>query len=77
MTITYYKSQLDSLGFDFSAACETYREALYANQGMIDTPAPTAHFMVEPAVRRVSYPVENERRDDYVIDFQVIDDTVT
>jgi hypothetical protein len=70
MTLTVLKSQIG--GFDFPAAVESFRQELLEHRFTVDVPAPTAHPMIEGAVRRV--PVEGSA-DDFIADFEIVDDT--
>jgi hypothetical protein len=57
-----YLSELRAAGFEdadaFAGAVTAYVTALTAHQTEIGTPAPTAHVLVEHAVGRVQFPVE-------------------
>jgi hypothetical protein len=70
MTFKVYKSQL--AGVDFPEVVEEHRQALLAHRFTGDM-APHAHHMIEAAVRRV--PQGEGKPDDFVSDFEVIDDT--
>lgn len=70
MTFKVYKSQL--AGVEFAEVVEEFRQALLAHRFTGDA-APHAHHMIEAAVRRV--PQGEGQPDDFVADFEIIDDT--
>ncbi len=51
------RETLDTLGFDFAAAVSQYQSALAAHATSLGQPAPTAHPLVEAAVRAGGYEV--------------------
>lgn len=80
MTLRLSKSQVDGLGYDFSATVEQYRQAKLAhrfaplNDLGIGPPAPLTYPLVQAAVRRVP-PTLPDQPDDFVSDFVIEDDT--
>jgi hypothetical protein len=51
-----------------------YRQAMLAHRFTADA-APAAPGIIEAAVRRVQPPIEDGKPDDFVIDFEIVDDT--
>jgi hypothetical protein len=68
-------SYIKALPFDFGNAIEAHIKALKAHQTTVGEPAPIAHALVERAVRRVQYPIDAKKPDDFVADYTVVDDT--
>ena len=73
-TLKLKKSQVDALPFDFEKAVRDFIAAKEAHR-FTGGAAPTADAPVEAAVRRVQYPIEAEKPDDFVADYQIEDDT--
>jgi len=75
MTYQIFKSVVDGflLGYrvDYAAAVEAHRQALLAHRFTGDA-APTAPALIENAVRRVH---RDGEADDFVSDFEIVDDT--
>jgi hypothetical protein len=74
MTFQINKSEADALPFDFAEAVEAHRLALIEHR-QTGNATPTADPRVEAAVRRIIVPLEEGRPDDFVADFEIIDDT--
>jgi hypothetical protein len=74
MTLKLKKSQVDALPFDFEQAVRDFIAAKEAHRFTGDA-APSADALVEAAVRRVQYPIEDEKPDDFVADYEIEDDT--
>lgn len=74
MTLRIPKSQLATLGYDFAAAVVEHKAALDAHRFSGDA-RPRALQLVEDAIRREQYPVEEGKPDDFVIDYEIVDDT--
>jgi hypothetical protein len=74
MTFRILKSHVDALGYDFPAAVAAHIAALEAQRFNGQT-APRHDANVEAAVKRVQYPIEAKKPDDFVADFEIIDDT--
>jgi hypothetical protein len=73
-------SQLKAHGFAdeaaFSAAVAAHLAAHREHQQTVGVAAPSpASSIIEHAVRRVQYPIDAGKPDDFVADFEVIDDT--
>jgi hypothetical protein len=69
-------SHIKSLPFDFGGAVDAHIKALKAHQSTIGEAAPTPpHPLVERVIRRVQYPIDAKKPDDFVADFKVVDDT--
>lgn len=62
---------------DFDQAVADYIKALEAHRHTEDQPAPTAHPLVERVVLRVQYPIEDQKPDDFISNYEIIDDTPT
>jgi hypothetical protein len=73
MTAKFLKSDVDALPFRFADAVSEYIEAMDAHKFTVGIAAPIHHRMVQAAVRRVQY--EDQRPDDFVADYEIIDDT--
>jgi hypothetical protein len=73
MTARFLKSEIDALDFRFAAAVDEYIAAMDAHKFTVGVAAPIHHQMVQAAVRRVQY--EDRRPDDFVADYEIIDDT--
>lgn len=59
----------------FEADVETYRQALLAHRFTVDVPAPQArNHLIEAAVARVQYVIEDKKPDDFVLDYTIEDD---
>jgi hypothetical protein len=72
------KIRASQIGFDkegFATAVEKYIAALNAHRKTKGVAVPmAAHPLVEHAVRRIQYPVKHRRPDDFVADFEIVDD---
>lgn len=76
MTLKVALSQVKALPFDFETEVKTYIAALVAHQSTIGEPAPSApHSLVEHAVKRVQYGVDDGKPDTFVADYEIEDDT--
>ncbi|WP_457488948.1 hypothetical protein [Tardiphaga sp. P5_C10] len=74
MTFKINKSEVDALPFAFAEAVEAHRLALIEHR-QTGNATPTHDPRVEAAVRRVIVPLEEGRPDDFVTDYEIIDDT--
>ncbi|MGM4992699.1 hypothetical protein [Tardiphaga sp. 841_E9_N1_2] len=74
MTFQISKSQVDGLPYNFTDEVEKYQQAMLAHRFSGDA-APVAPGIIEAAVRRVQHPIEDGKPDDFVIDFEIVDDT--
>lgn len=74
MTLHLTKSQVYALPFDFAQAVREFIAAKEEHRVTGDA-APTADALVEAAVRRVQYPVDAGKPDDFVADYEIEDDT--
>lgn len=70
MTFKVLKSRIPD---DFAQQVEKFRIEKLRHRRTVNTPAPVAHPFVEAAVRRVV--VGKGHPDDFVVDFEVIDDS--
>jgi hypothetical protein len=69
-------SHVKALPFDFAAEVEKFRRAKLDHLSTVGEPAPSApHHWVEDAVRRVPGSIDPPRVDDFVADFEIVDDT--
>jgi hypothetical protein len=75
MTLHLTKSQIDALPFDFEQAVRDFIAAKEAHRSTCDPAPAAADLIVEAAVKRIQYPVEAERPDDFVADYEIEDDT--
>lgn len=75
MTVRFLKSEIDALPFRFADAVKEYIAAMNDHRRTVGVAAPSHHRWVEAAVSRVRYPVEEEKPDDFVEDYEIIDDT--
>ena len=76
MTIRIALSKIKALPFDFDAAVKEFIEAKKKHRTTVGEPSPNApHLFVEAAVRRVPGSIEEQRPDDFVADYEVVDDT--
>lgn len=74
MTFHIAKSVVAKLGYDFESAVKEHIKALEDHRISGDA-APHSYPEVEVAVRRVQYPVDQEKPDDFVADYVIDDDT--
>lgn len=74
MTLELKKSEVDALPFNFEEAVQSFIAAKMAHRFTGDA-APVSHPIVEMAVRRVQYPIDAKKPDDFVADYVIIDDT--
>jgi hypothetical protein len=74
MTLKLKKSQVDNLPFNFEQAVLDFIAAKEAHRFTGDA-APSAVALVEAAVRRVQYPIDAGKPDDFVADYEIEDDT--
>ncbi len=73
MTVKVLKSHIGSS--PFAAEVEDYRQRLLAHRFTVDVPAPmAASAMVEECIKRVQYPIEDQKPDDFVADYEIVDD---
>jgi hypothetical protein len=76
MTLKLSLSQVKSMPFDFEAAVQDFIGAKKHHQSTDGEPAPSArHQMVEAAVKRVPGSIDPPRPDDFVADYEIVDDT--
>lgn len=72
MTVQIPKSQVPD---DFADRVEAFRQALLRHRTTRGVAVPTAHHLIEQCVRRVQYPIKDKKPDDFVADFEIVDDT--
>ncbi len=71
-------SQVKAMSIDFEAAVAAHIKALEEHRFTEGEPAPAVpHALVEAAVERKQYPVEDGRPDDFVPAYRIIDDSPT
>jgi hypothetical protein len=76
MTLKLALSQIKALPFDFVGTVDAFIAAKKVHQSTENVPAPGApHPWVEQAVRRLPGSIEPPRPDDFVADYEIIDDT--
>jgi hypothetical protein len=76
MTMKIALSQVKALPFDFEAAVTAFIKAKKDHRSTEGVPAPSApHPYIEAAVVRVPGSIEEHRADDFVADYEIIDDT--
>jgi hypothetical protein len=76
MPLQIMLSQVKSLPFDFAEAVQEYIAAKKHHQTTEGQPAPGApHQMVEAAVKRVPGSIDPPRADEFVADYEIVDDT--
>jgi hypothetical protein len=74
MTFKIAKSAIAALPYDFAEAVKEFQR-LKLDHRFTGDAAPRADFIVEAAVRRVQYPIGEQKPDDFVVDYEVVDDT--
>lgn len=74
MTLKLKKSQIDALPFDFEQAVRDFIAAMEAHRFTGDA-APVADALVEAAVKRIQYPIDAGKPDDFIADYEIEDDT--
>lgn len=74
MTLKLKKSQVDNLPFNLEQAVADFITAKELHR-FTGNAAPTADGLVEQAVKRVQYPIEEKKPDDFVADYEIEDDT--
>lgn len=75
MTMQIPLSQVRATGLDFDAAVQAFVQAKRDHRFTIDEPAPVAaHPLVEAVVRRLPATAPGQP-DDFVADYEIIDDT--
>jgi hypothetical protein len=74
MALTLLKSQIDALPYNFDEEVGKFIAAKEAHR-FEGGHAPSLHSLVESAVKRVQYPIEAKKPDDFVRDYEIIDDT--
>jgi hypothetical protein len=72
-------SQVKGSGFadasSFVAAVDGHITALRRHQTTVGEASPSAHALIERSVRRVQFPIKDGKPDDFVPDYEIIDDT--
>jgi hypothetical protein len=74
MTLKLRKSEIENLPFNFE---QEVRDFIAAKEAHCFTgnAAPTTYPLVEQAVRRVQYPIDAKKPDDFIADYEIEDDT--
>lgn len=71
-----FLSQTKALPFDFEKAVAAYVQELQDHRFTEDAAAPSVpHPLVAAAVSRKQHPIEDEKPDDFVADYEIVDDT--
>ena len=70
MTARISKSYIDGPVEGFAERVEAFLKSKRDHRDTIDVPAPTEHPLIEACIRRV----RGTERDDYVSDYQIVDD---
>jgi hypothetical protein len=73
MTYRILKSRVAALGYDFASEVEKYIAALEAHR-FSGNAAPTSYPDVEAAVARKQYPIADQKPDDFVADYEIVND---
>lgn len=71
MSIKLYRSKLPP---DFEAQVEAFRQALLKHRFMKKVAAPTAPRYVEACIVRVRYPIKDKKPDDFITDYEIVED---
>jgi len=75
MAAQFKKSQIDALPFRFEEELERHIKAMEGHRfAEVGIAAPFSHPMIHAAIRRVQYPVNENKPDDFVADYEIIDD---
>lgn len=74
MTMRIPLSQVRAAGLDFAADVQAFVQAKLDHRFTVGEPAPVAHPLVEAVVHRVPA-TEPGQPDDFVADYEIIDDT--
>lgn len=73
MVMKVHTSQIK--GIDLPSAVQAHIDALYKHRLTIGEPAPVPeHAIVEHCIKRVQYPINFEKPDDFVVDYEIVDD---
>jgi hypothetical protein len=76
MTLKIQLSHIKALPFDFETAVADFIAAKKRHQTTEGEPAPSApHQMVEAAVKRIPGSIDPPRADEFVADYEIVDDT--
>jgi hypothetical protein len=73
MTYQIAKSRVAALGYDFAAEVAKHVSRLEAHRFTGDA-APHSYPEVEAAIRRVSHPIEDQKPDDFIADYEIVND---
>lgn len=70
--VTVKKSEVPD---NFAELVEKHCAALLSHQFTKNTPAPQAPHLIASCIRRVVYPIKDKRPDEFIIDYELVDDS--
>ena len=73
MKIKLLKSKLPA---NFDQQVEAFRQALLKHRFTKGKPAPAASHIIENCIIRVRYPIKDKKPDDFITNYEIVDDSV-